>query len=133
MMLTIAGCAADAPGSGIGDESQADRVVRGMPDGWEGPGPDLPDGHPVVGWVSEAAFGVITVGSSSCPSVASELQVLDTDEVRVEFGPSPHDPCTADMAATTHVFELPSSVNKRPVTVVVQFADSETEYVLELG
>jgi hypothetical protein len=98
----------------------------------ECPGPDLLNGHPVVGWVSDAEFGVITVGSSSCPAVASELHVLDDDEVRVGFGSSPHDLCTADMAATTHVYELPSSVTGRPVTVIVQFAESETEYLLEL-
>ena len=132
--MAIAGCVPGAPGSDhFGAGSQADRVVQGMPDGWEGPDPDLLNGHPVVGWVSDTEFGVITVGSSSCPAVASELQVLDADEVRVEFGPSPHDPCTADMAATTHVFELPSSVSERPVTVIVQFADNETEYLLELG
>ncbi|MEF3403536.1 hypothetical protein [Agromyces sp. CCNWLW203] len=132
-LLALAGCVPGAPGNGpIGDGSQADRVVKGIPDGWAGPDPDLLNVDPVVGWVNDTEFGVITQGSSSCPAIASELQVLDADEVRVEFGPSRHDPCTADMAATTHVFELPSSVSERPVTVIVQFTDYETEYVLEL-
>ncbi|GAA1815365.1 hypothetical protein GCM10009749_26380 [Agromyces neolithicus] len=133
-LLALAGCIPGAPGSDLfGDGSQADRVVKGMPDGWEGPDPDLFNGDPVVGWVSDTEFGVITVGSGSCPAVAGELQVLGSDEVQVEFGPSPHDPCTADMAATTHVFELPSSVSERPVTVTVQFAEYETEYLLDLA
>ena len=132
-LLTMAGCVPGAPGSGLfGDGSQADRVVKGIPDGWNGPDPDLLNGDPVVGWVNDTEFGVITQGSSSCPHVASELKVLHADEVRVEFGPSPHNPCTADMAATTHVFELPSSVSERPVTVIVAFTEYEAEYVLEL-
>lgn len=132
-LLTMSGCAAGAPGSGFfGDESQADQVVKGLPSDWDGPDPDLLDGHPVVGWVSDTELGVVTVGGSSCPAVAGELQVLDEDEVQIEFGSSPHDPCTADMAATTHVFELPSSVGGRPVTVTVQYEEYETEYVLEL-
>lgn len=133
-LLALAGCVPGSPGSGLfGDGSQADRVVKGIPDRWDGPDRDLLNGDPVVGWVSDTEFGVITVGSGSCPAVASELQILGSDEVRVEFGPSPHNPCTADMAATTHVFELPSSVSERPVTVLVRFAEYEMEYVLELG
>ena len=132
-LLALAGCTPGTPGSDLfGDGTQADQVVKGAPDGWEGRDPDLLNGDPVVGWVSDTEFGVITMGSGSCPAVASELEILDVDEVRVEFGPSPHNPCTADMAATTHVFELPASVSERPVTVIVQFTEYETKYVLEL-
>ncbi len=107
-------------------------MVKGTLPGWDGPDPDPLNGRPVVGWVSETEFGVITMGSSSCPAVAGELEVLDADEVQIEFGPSPRNPCTADMAPTSHVFQLPSAVDGRPVTVTVQFADYETDYVLEL-
>ena len=132
-LMTLAACGAGGPGSGLfGDGSRADRVVKGTPPGWDGPGPDPLNGQPVVGWVSDTEFGVITIGSSSCPAVAGELEVLDADEVQVEFGPSPRNPCTADMAPTTHVFRLPATVNGRPVIVTVQFADYDTEYVLEL-
>ncbi|WP_188742735.1 hypothetical protein [Agromyces bauzanensis] len=133
-LMTMTGCAAGVPGNGFfGDGSRADRVVKGVASDWDGPDPDLLNGHPVVGWVSDTEFGVITVGSSSsCPAVAGELQVLGADEVQIEFGLSPHDPCTADMAATTHVFVLPPEVTERPVTVTVQYAEYETEYVLEL-
>lgn len=131
--LMMTGCAAGLPGSGFfGDGSRADRVVKGVPSEWNGPGSDLLNGHPVVGWVSDTEFGVITVGSSSCPAVAGELEALGTDKIQIEFGPSPHNPCTADMASTTHVFELPPEVNDRPVTVTVRYAEFETEYVLEL-
>ncbi len=105
-------------------------MVSGFVDGWGGPEPDPLDHQPVVGWLSDDDFGVITMGSSSCPSVAGDLQVLAADEVRIEFGQSPHDPCTADMSPTTHVFQLPSSVDGRPLTVIVE--EHDTEYVLEL-
>ena len=107
-------------------------MVKGLPPDWVGPDLDLLTGDPVVGWVGDTEFGVITIGSSSCPPVAGELEVLGTDEVQIGFRPSPHDLCTADMAATTHVFALPSSVRRRPVTVTVQYEESGTEDVLEL-
>ncbi|GAA1766900.1 hypothetical protein GCM10009747_29040 [Agromyces humatus] len=133
-VLTLAGCAPPATtgdGEGFhGGGSKAERVVSGFVDGWGGPEPDPLDHQPVVGWLSDDDFGVITMGSSSCPSVAGDLQVLAADEVRIEFGQSPHDPCTADMSPTTHVFQLPSSVDGRPLTVIVE--EHDTEYVLEL-
>ncbi|GAA1794526.1 hypothetical protein GCM10009748_32140 [Agromyces lapidis] len=132
-LFVLAGCAPRSPGGGpFGDGSQAERVVRGMPEGWTGPDPDLLDGEPVVGWVSDTEFGVVTMGSSSCPAVARELEVLGAREVQIEFGQSPNDPCTADMAATTHVFELPPTVDGRPVTVIVKLDGFEPEFALEL-
>lgn len=129
-LLAMAGCAG-GPG-GLNDGSQADRVIRGAPENWEGPDPDPFDLRPVVGWVSDTEFGVITLGSSSCPAVAGELQVVADDAIAIEFTQSPHDPCTADLSPTTHVFELPSSVDGRPITVTVQDRQFDTEYVLEL-
>lgn len=132
-LFVFAGCAPVPPGGGpFGDGSRAERVVRGVPERWTGTGPDLLDGKPVVGWVSDTEFGVVTTGSSSCPAVARELEVLGADEVQIEFGQSPNDPCTADMAATTHVFELPPAVDGRPVTVIVRFDGFESEFALEL-
>lgn len=130
-LVALSGCASD-PGEG-GDGSQADRVVRGIPDGWSGPQPDPLGGVPVVGWVDDDEFGVITMGSGSCPAVAQEPEVVSDAEIRIDFGPSPYDPCTADMAATTHVFVLPDQVTGRPVTVTVTYLDFDEEYVLELS
>lgn len=133
-LFTLTGCATGLPGPGVfGDGSHAERVERGIPDGWEGPNPDLLDGVPVVGWVSDTEFGVVTMGSGSCPAVAGELQILGDDSVRIEFGQSPRNPCTADLRATTHIYQLPSEVAVRPVTVTVWYDDFDTEYTLELG
>jgi hypothetical protein len=129
-LLALVGCAA-GPG-GFDEGSRADRVIKGAPESWEGPDPDLLDLRPVVGWVSDTEFGVITLGSSSCPAVAGELQVIADDALAIEFTESPHDPCTADLSPTTHVFEPPSSVDGRPITVTVIFSQSDTEFVLEL-
>ncbi|MDR6906079.1 hypothetical protein J2X63_001765 [Agromyces sp. 3263] len=114
------------------DGSKAERVVKGLPKGWEGTGPDLLSGSPTAGWVNEDEFGIVTIGSSSCPPVAGDLQVMAPDQVTISFSPSPHDACTADMAATTHVFKLPPSADGRPLIVTVQNESQGTEYVLNL-
>ncbi|MET4158154.1 hypothetical protein [Agromyces sp. PvR057] len=105
--------------------------MTGLVDGWDGPALDLMNDSPAIGWLSDDEFGVVTIGSSSCPVVAERVQVLASDELQIDFGPSPHDPCTADAAATTHVFELPSTVDGRPVTVRIQYEDG-TKHLLEL-
>lgn len=81
---------------------------------------------------SDTEFGVITLGSSSCRAVAGELQVIADDAMAIEFTESPHDPRTADLSPTTHVFVLSSSVDGRPITVAVILSQSDTEFVLEL-
>ncbi|GAA1527512.1 hypothetical protein BJ978_001437 [Agromyces terreus] len=106
--------------------------MRGLPDNWAGPNPDLLTGDPIVGWVGESEFGLITFGSSSCPVVAGELHVIDSDDVSIPLSASPNDPCTADMAATTHVFDLPSEVTGRPVTVRLTNEEDDAERVLTL-
>lgn len=126
-VILLAGCA------GHGDGSRADRVVSGIPEDWTGATPDPLALEPEVGWVGDDEFGVITWGSSSCPAVAGELQVDSASELRIEFGPSPHDPCTADLAATTHIFRLPAAVTDRPITVIVGFEDWDEEYLLPLS
>jgi len=56
-------------------QSQAERVITGLPEGWTGPAPDLLEVVPVVGWVNADEFGIVTIGSSSCPPVASAFKV----------------------------------------------------------
>ncbi|WP_092966250.1 hypothetical protein [Agromyces sp. CF514] len=82
--------------------------------------------------MGETELGLVTFGSSSCPVVADELKVIDSDDVSIVLRPSPHDPCTADIAATTHVFDLPPEVTGRPVTVRVTYEEDSTERELTL-
>lgn len=121
-LLALTGCS----GSG------ADQTIRGIPDDWEGPMPDPLTDEPSAGWIDDDEFAIITMGSGSCPPVPSAPQVRGSGEVEVEFGPSPNNPCTADMGPTTHVFRLPPAVIDRPVTVTVTYQDYDEVYELEL-
>lgn len=78
------------------------------------------DGSSVT-WIERGeTFAVVTWGSSSCPPVATGLTAESEDHVVVTFGPSPNDPCTADMAPTTHEFALPDRATRTPVTVEIR-------------
>jgi hypothetical protein len=55
--------------------------------------------------------------------VATALAADGPDHVTVTFGPSPNDPCTADIAPTTHEFEMPDEITGRPITVGVTYED----------
>lgn len=124
----LAGCQA-LPG---GDGSQADRVVRGIPTPWIAAPQPTPGEGSSVGWTADDEFGVVTMGSGSCPAVAGALRVVSASEVAVEFRQSPRTTCTADMAPTTHLFRLPADVSEEPVTVVVSFEDWPEVERLEL-
>ncbi len=116
--------------AGCGTPGVADGVSPGVP-----PGAvldPLSEG-PVAAWVEEGSrFAVVTWGSSSCPSVATELTVEADDRLSLTFGPSPNDPCTADIAPTTHEFELPDSVTGRPVTITVGYEEWDETHILTL-
>ncbi|GLJ81215.1 hypothetical protein GCM10017586_28980 [Microbacterium imperiale] len=127
VIVAVSGCAPES----AGPQSLAERVVRGVPETWTGPPLDPLDGSPEVGWLSDAEFGVVTRGSSSCPPVAISLERTEEGDVRIEFADSPHDTCTADDGPTTHVLRLPDGVDERPVAVTLTFASGGT-YSLSL-
>ena len=52
--------------------------------------------------------------------------------MRIEFGPSPNEICTADMWPTTHVFALPDALTDRPIAVTITYRDYDEVYELEL-
>ena len=104
----------------------------GNPRSWDGPVPDPLTGQPAAGWIDDDEFAVITMGSGSCPPVPAEPEVSSPGEVRIEFGPSPHEVCTADMSPTTHVFALPEELIDRPITVTVTYRDYDEVYELPL-
>lgn len=103
--------------------------------------PGIPDGLddeqlgdvPVVTWVERGeSFAIVTWGSSSCPAVATAVSAESDDSIAVTFGPSPNDPCTADMAPTTHEFGLPDEVTLRPITINVSYETWAETYSLTL-
>lgn len=101
--------------------SVADEVVPGLHDRWQGPQPDTFTGEPSVGWLSDHRFGIVTIGSSSCVPLARDLRVLDSRTIHVSFESSTESDCTADMAATTHVFTVPPDASERPIEVQVSW------------
>jgi hypothetical protein len=119
-LLVITGCAPhDAPAS---------TATPGIPDGVE---IDPLGNAPAGAWVERGeSFAVVTMGSSSCPPVVTDVRAKAGDHVVVTFGPSPNDPCTADMAPTTHQLDLPEGVTGSPVTVEIEYEDwPETQSV----
>jgi len=120
-VVVLAGC--DTPGI-------ADRVSPGAP-----PGAlvdPLSEG-PVAAWVQDGTrFAVVTFGSSSCPSVATALTVEAEDRLSLMLGRSPNDPCTADMAPTTHEFELPDGITGKPITITVGYEDWDETSIVTL-
>lgn len=72
------------------------------------------------------------MGSSSCPVVASSIEAAEDDRVSVTFGPSPNDPCSADMAPTTQEFDLPAGVTSDRITVEIRFEEWPEVYTVTL-
>ncbi|MBW9121919.1 hypothetical protein JNB63_17615 [Microbacterium trichothecenolyticum] len=120
LVIALAGCAAN-PGIGT--------VSRGAPDGVLDPLSE----SPTAVWVERGeSFAIVTIGSSSCPAVATEVETDGTDLVSVTFGSSPNTPCTADMAPTTHQFDLPAEVTSDAISVKIRFEDWPEVYTIPL-
>ncbi|WP_144794756.1 hypothetical protein [Microbacterium paludicola] len=88
---------------------------------------------PAVTWLEEGeTFAIVTWGSGSCPPVPTILSLEAMNRIAVTFAPSPDDPCTADMAPTTHEFELPDEITDVPVTVEIRYEDRPENVALIL-
>lgn len=73
-------------------------------------------------WIDRGeTFAIVTWGSSSCPPVATALTVKGGDRISVTFEASPNDPCTADMAPTTHEFTLSNEMTVGPIVIEVGY------------
>lgn len=114
MACALAGC-------GTSDRGVAHGTRPGVPDGLV---VDPLDDEPIATWIERGqTFGIVTFGSGSCPPVATALVVEGPDHVAVTFGPSPNDPCTADISPTTHEFELPAEITRLPVVLEINYED----------
>ncbi|WES65989.1 hypothetical protein P0L94_07920 [Microbacter sp. GSS18] len=120
-VIVLAGCAAN-PGVGS--------VSRGVPDGVT---LDPFSEGPAAVWIDRGeSFAVVTLGSSSCPAMATEVSASRDDRVSVTFGPSPSTTCTADMAPTTHTFDLPAGVSGDAISVEIHFEEWPEVYTIAL-
>lgn len=83
--------------------------------------------EPSVAWVNDGQYlGVVTWGSSSCPSGPHAIEVVGEQEIEIRLGRPPveGDACSADMSGYVTVVELPEGV--RPTKpLVARFEDHE--------
>ena len=107
---------------GCSSDNGAGSTTPGVPEGLE---VDAMSEAPIGTWIERGeSFAVVTMGSSSCPPVATDVRAEKDDQVVVTFGSSPNDPCSADMAPTTHQFDLPEGIaTGNRVSVDIVFED----------
>lgn len=119
----VAGCSTEESGA-------ANQVSRDFPEGLSlEPG----QGSSAV-WTDEGKRFVIAVnGSSSCPGVASAVNLVAANELEIEFTAPTEGPCTADRVPWAYEFDLPEGATGRPLTIVVHFdhSDSTHRYTLD--
>ena len=109
-------------------QSVAVETKRGVPEGRES-AVDLLDPTPFATWLDDRdRFAVVTFGSSSCAPVPTSVLATDAATIAVTFVQASAQVCSADLAATTHVFTTPGEIDsQRPVTVDV-LLDYSTDY-----
>lgn len=119
--VSLAGCA--------GPSSVAERTYRGAPEGTSQYSD--PDDDVFVSWVDQGrTFAVVTLGSSSCPPIATKIEGA-RDSVIVEFAPSGKSACTADFGPTTHEFKLPDGTATEQIVVSLTGVDHDArDFVL---
>lgn len=83
--------------------------------------------EPSVAWVNDGQYlGVVTWGSSSCPSGPHAIEVVADQEIEIplERLPVQGDACSADMSGYVTVVELPTGVTPEKA-LVARFDDHE--------
>jgi hypothetical protein len=121
----LAGCS--APPVSVADDTSA-----GSPPGFDGEG-GLLNGEPSAIWISgRREFAIVTFGSSSCPPVPTSISAVDEHHMAITFVKSPNSPCTADMAATTHKFDVPDGVDADGAVAIAVTYDFDTDYDYQL-
>ena len=89
---------------------------------------------PPVSWAGDGEqLSVTTYGSSSCPTGPSDVEVVGEQElrVRIEARFPDRDPCTADMAVSSAVIELPRGISAdEELTVRLRYDDGEEQTVV---
>jgi hypothetical protein len=99
---------------GIGWDTPEEREYVLTPTAAPDEPPSLdPSFEPSVAWVDDGRYlGVVTYGSSSCPSGPHGIDVVADQEIAISLGPLFPDQnvCTADISAHVTVVELPAGV-----------------------
>lgn len=97
-------------GSGANQGADVDAVfAQGLPPGVSEQTPDTPGG---AGWsVDGTELYVVTFGSSSCPTVANEITVVEGASLAVELIETGGAVCTADYSPTTSTVAVPDGID----------------------
>jgi hypothetical protein len=83
--------------------------------------------QPSVAWVDDGQYlGVVTYGSSSCPSGPLGIEVVADQEIEIRLGPvfSDRDVCSADMSGHATVLALPEGISPTK-PLMARFAERE--------
>lgn len=89
------------------------RHFKGLPKGTTIPGDRRAEAKPWAAWAGKRTIYVMTWGSGSCPKLPSSVKAIDAGRVDIHTEAIVHDKdavCTADLAVTTSVVRLPSTV-----------------------
>jgi hypothetical protein len=92
----------------------------GLPDGVsQSPAPyRLPGAGDPVGRWRDGVLELTVFGSGTCPPTPIQLAAVPPDAVEVHFSDDYRNGCSADIAATTWVFNLPPSVDRAEALTV---------------
>lgn len=111
--------ASSDPGANAGTDIDA-VFAQGLPPGVPEQTVDTPGG---AGWsVAGYELYVVTYGSSSCPTVANEITVVDGAPLAVELIETGGAVCTADIAPTTSTVAIPGGIDTA-VQQVIKIGD----------
>jgi hypothetical protein len=83
--------------------------------------------QPSIAWVNDGQYlGVVTFGSSGCPTGPLGVEVVAEQEIEIRLGPlfPDRDACSADLSGHVTVVELPSGVTPAK-PLVARFGDHE--------
>ncbi len=109
-----------------------DRVTVVLADPVDQNGSDADDpyagfGEPAVTWIEVGrTFDLVTYGSSSCPYIVAGVEATSVDQVVLRLTRSGGDVCTADIGPSKQQVVLPGEVSERPVTVLLDYTESDT-------
>jgi hypothetical protein len=90
------------------------------------------DGDPVGRW-RDGVLDLTVFGSGTCPPTPVQLVAAPPDAVEIRFSADYRGTCSADMAATTWVLNLPASVDGAGTLTVRLRGDNVPETDLRLN
>jgi hypothetical protein len=95
--------------------------------------PSSSDAHPTVYWITgRREVALSTYGSSGCPLVPLTVQVMSPTHVTLRMRDYGARACSADLAATTSEFALPSALSRRATVRVTLAAKDAATGTLQL-